>query len=232
MKRATSLRSRAKATKPKVCANCGATYTPRPGAQSFEKWCTYECGVVLSRVLQTAKLKRERLTREKEEDLAWATRKAALGPSKKELNLKIASAEKSVRLYCRVRDYWDGCISCGASKTEVESRPDNGGGHWDGGHFIPKGAKASIRFNTWNIHKQCKLCNGGENRYRHGGKSESVKAGYDAGLTNKIGADRVAWLRGPHPILQPNIEYCNRVIRIFNKRAKHVMRFRAGKGWC
>lgn len=216
--------TRATRTNPKKCGNpsCGKKFTPRPGAQPFEVWCSFECGVALSRIKQTKILKRKN----QEDAREYRERKKALKTPQQLWSEECQRAQNAVCLYVRIRDRDDECISCGASVLEVESGPYRVGGYWDGGHYLGKGSHPELRFNTWNISKQCKVCNGGENRYRDGRRSTSVRKGYRAGLVGKIGEDRVAWLEGPHKPLQPSIEYLTRMKRIFNARSRHLKKLR------
>lgn len=198
---------------------CQDTFTRVRDGQEV---CGYQCGLNLTRYRDARKLKRQRLLATRE---LRARREAAKTPSQL-WNAECQRAQKAVCAYVRVRDRMEPCLSCGASIQEVESGPWRPGGYWDGAHFLSKAAMPSIRFNTWNIHKTCKICNGGENRYRHAGKANSVKAGYRAGLIRKIGLERVEWLEGPHPILQPDIEYLERIKTIFTRRTKHLKKIR------
>ena len=92
--------------------------------------------------------------------------------------------------YARERDENDPCISCG--------RLVNSSGlplTWNGGHYRSAGNNPAIRFHPLNIHKQCVRCNqyyGGN----HNGDGGGV--GYTVGITNKLGADIVAWLNQDH----------------------------------
>jgi hypothetical protein len=75
----------------------------------------------------------------------------------------------------------------------------------------------SLRFNTYNCHKQCAPCN----NHLSGNLVE-----YRANLINKIGQARVDWLEGPQDTKNMDIEYLKRIKRIFSKRARLVGRLR------
>lgn len=204
--------------KPKKCKQCGELFIQQRMGQ---KTCDYQCALAFNRVKETQELKRKRLAQSRE----LRARKEALKTPHQLWSAECKRAQDAVCLYVRVRDRDEACISCGRSVAEVES-VFSSGGYWDGGHYLAKGSHPELRFNTWNIHKQCKTCNGGENRHRSAVKAVSVREGYTAGLTLKIGAERLAWLTGPHKPLQPDIEYLSRVKKIFNKRARHLAKLR------
>jgi hypothetical protein len=208
-----AMMGKARATNPKRCAMCSQMYTPRPGAQPFETWCSIQCGVELGRErAQAALLKRQ--AKEHRE------RKVALKPRSKWLQ----DAEAAVRAYCRERDRFEPCISCGRSVAEVESGPWRPGGYWDGGHYLSKGSHPELRLCTWNIFKQCKTCNGGAGNYIQ--KNTTVQKAYRARLVEKLGEERVQWLEGPHEPLKPDLVYLMRVKKIFTRRAKQLAKRR------
>lgn len=130
-------------------------------------------------------------------------------------------AQAAINLYVRLKDYQDPCISCGKPREEIEH--DQGwkvGGCWDAGHFQTRGAKGQLRFNLWNIHKQCKSCNAGAGKFSH--KSSTVDQEYRIRLISKIGARKVEWLENNNEIDQRknDIEYLKRIKKIFTKKAR------------
>lgn len=132
-----------------------------------------------------------------------------------------AEAQKSVNRYIRARDYHEGCISCGKSKEEVES--DQGwkvGGCWDAGHYKSRGAKGQLRFVLFNIHKQCKSCNAGSDKFSH--KADTVASKYRVNLIKKIGSEKVEWLDNNNGIdhRKNDKEYHRRIKKIFDKKAR------------
>ena len=126
-------------------------------------------------------------------------------------------AQAAVNKYIRLRDYYDPCISCGKSKEEIEG--DQGwkiGGCWDAGHFRSRGAAKHLRFILFNIHKQCKSCNGGSGNFS--AKAVTVDARYEENLIDKIGQDKVDWLKNNNNVARFNAAYYRRVKKIFNKK--------------
>jgi hypothetical protein len=101
-----------------------------------------------------------------------------------------AEAQTPFNKFIRLRDFKDGCISCERTKEEVEST-DNSlkGGVWDAGHFKGRGARPDLSFNELNVHKQCKVCNGGSGKYVR--KNYTVAQSYRESLIIKIGLEEV-----------------------------------------
>tara|TARA_R110002012_G_scaffold262505_1_gene444811 strand:- start:16208 stop:16816 length:609 start_codon:yes stop_codon:yes gene_type:complete len=130
-----------------------------------------------------------------------------------------SEAQAAFNKYIRLRDYWEPCISCGKPKEVIEA--DHGwkvGGCWDAGHFKTRGAKPQLRFNLFNVHKQCKSCNGGGGRFS--AKAATVDAQYEANLIDKIGTDKVIQLKNNNNLVRFDAEYYRRIKKIFNKKAR------------
>ena len=106
--------------------------------------------------------------------------------------------------YIRLRDINDGCISC------------NKGAEWQGqfhaGHYYSRGHSSSLRFNLWNCHKQCSVCN----NHLSGNIGE-----YTPKLIGKIGSDRFEYLlQNKSLVANYDIEWIKRAIRITKKAIK------------
>ena len=119
----------------------------------------------------------------------------------KSLNKHIAEAQAAVNAYIRIRDKGKGCISCEATTSP----------QWDAGHYRSRGSASHLRFNLLNNNKQCNKCN----RFLGGNVVE-----YRKGLIKKIGEARVLQLEHENAVKHINIEYCERVKRIFKKRER------------
>ena len=188
-----TLNTRAR-TKQKTCANCLERYTPGPNAQPFEKWCSLDCAVAISRKAQ----ERARAKRKQREARALRQRKEEVKSRSKWLQ----EAQAALNGYIRARDAGP-CISCQRHHA----------GQYHAGHYRTTGAMPSLRFNTYNCHKQCAPCN----NHLSGNLVE-----YRANLIEKIGQARVDWLEGPQDTKNLDIEYLKRVKRIFRKRERLV----------
>lgn len=116
------------------CRVCGKEYQPQ---QSFQKWCSPQCGFELSQRNIEKKVKAERL----------------------EFKRKVKSNDRSAltdrtqeacNAYIRERDKHQPCISCGTRKTDIQ---------YHAGHYKSRGSNPALRFHPDNIHKQCARCN-------------------------------------------------------------------------
>tara|TARA_R110000764_G_scaffold57488_2_gene125139 strand:- start:13926 stop:14639 length:714 start_codon:yes stop_codon:yes gene_type:complete len=133
----------------------------------------------------------------------------------------LAEAQAAFNKYIRIRDYLDPCIACLKPREIIEAEQAwKTGGCWDAGHFKTRGAKGQLRFILFNVHKQCKSCNGVGGKFS--AKAATVDANYRINLIDKIGIDKVEWLDNNNDIdlKKGDIEHLKRVKRIFTKRAK------------
>jgi hypothetical protein len=97
-------------------------------------------------------------------------------------------AQDAFNAYIRQRDLGQPCISCGTT-ARVQ---------YAAGHYRTVGACPELRFEPLNVHLQCnKNCNME--------KSGNIVE-YRIRLLRKIGAEKVAWLEGPHEPKKYSIE--------------------------
>lgn len=73
-----------------------------------------------------------------------------------------------------VRDKDLPCIACGKHCE-----------HYDAGHYVPAGKSSYLRFNEWNVSKECKKCNAFDSFHL---------VGYRKNLIERIGIENVEWL--------------------------------------
>lgn len=129
----------------------------------------------------------------------------------------IKEAQASINKYVRERDFLLGCISCDKTKQEIENNQSwKVGGAWDAGHYKTRGARPQLRFNLWNINKQCKSCNAGS--HKNSAKSESVGNTYTKNLTKKIGSHKVEFLETYQGKSRYEDDYLRRIKKVFNKK--------------
>jgi hypothetical protein len=98
----------------------------------------------------------------------------------------LREAQAAVNEFVRLRDAHLPCISCDSLPNDHDLIT---GSRWDAGHYRSVGACPELRFEPLNIHRQCVKCN----RNLSGNAVE-----YRARLVLRIGAERVAWIEGPH----------------------------------
>ena len=183
-----------RAIKPKVCRHCKAAYQPM---SSTAKACSVPCALALAgetraKAEKVAALADRKDTRAKLEAIKSRSQWAR-------------EAQAVANRYARVRDRDDGCISC--------SKPSTWPGQWHGSHFRSVGAASAVRFNLWNIHKACSVCN----NYLSG----NVGA-YAPRLVEKIGQSRVDWLLAQNQVTKHSIEFLKKYKRVIGKRVKRM----------
>ncbi len=118
--------------KPKLCAHCGASFTPMRSMQAV-------CGPVCAH----RKVKADKAATK----VSVKKRKEAIKPRAKWL----AECQAIVNKIVRLRDKDLPCCSC--------DRPASWDGQWHASHFRSVGAASAVRFHLWNIHKGCSICN-------------------------------------------------------------------------
>lgn len=191
-------------------------------------FCSFSCASSMAkdkqakqRQKQITKGKQSQVKKEKAVKKLHREQKEAIKPKSKWL----AEAQAAFNKYIRLRDYDQPCISCLNPKEIVEA--DQGwkvGGCWDAGHFMTRGAKGQLRFVLFNVHKQCKSCNGGGGRFS--AKAATVDANYRINLIEKISIEKVEYLENNNELdlKKGDIEYLKRIKRIFNKKARFYER--------
>ena len=172
--------------KDKTCKHCGACFVP---ARPMQQVCGAFCA---SRLVRAQK---------KEESERDKARKKAI----KSRQQWLAEAQAIVNKYVRLRDKDLPCCSC--------DRPATWQGQWHASHFRSVGAASAIRFNLFNIHKGCSICN------NH--KSGNLE-GYRPRILERIGQEKVDWLMGQNQLVRYDIEYLERLIKVFRKKVKRL----------
>ncbi|MBD1589763.1 recombination protein NinG [Pseudomonas typographi] len=168
----------AKQPRPKTCSNaaCATTFVPRRFGQSV---CSPACALATKDVNQTKARKA----------LADIERKA-IRTARERVKSRaehMREAQQAFNEWIRLRDAALPCISCGRHHE----------GQYHAGHYRTVGANPELRFEPFNVHKQCAPCN------NH--KSGDI-VNYRINLVLRIGAGRVEWLEGPHEPQRYTIE--------------------------
>ena len=116
-------------------------------------------------------------------------------------------AQTAFNRYIRQRDIHLPCISCGRLHQ----------GQWHAGHYRTTKAAPELRIGPdaeWNCHRQCAPCN------NH--KSGDI-VNYRIELVKRIGADRVAWLEGPHELKRYTIEDLQAIKKKYNAKYRSLL---------
>jgi hypothetical protein len=185
-----------KPLKQKKCKSkqCGKLFMPTMPLQSV---CDWSCAIAYNEASKQKKnsseeRKSRKETKQKLEKFKTITEWAN-------------EAQDWVNKYARLRDRFDGCISC--------DKPPNWHGQWHGSHFRSRKAASAVRFNLWNIHKGCSVCN----KWLSGNLSE-----YEPRLIAKIGQEKVDWLRSQNQTVSYSIEYLKRLKAVFKKKCARL----------
>ena len=117
----------------------------------------------------------------------------------------LSEAQAAINAWVRHRDRNDGCISC--------DKPASWYGQWHCSHWRSVGASSATRFNLSNCHKSCSVCNS------H--LSGNIMS-YTPRLIDKIGADKVEWLRTQTHTVKYDVDYLKRLRDIFRKRLRQA----------
>lgn len=188
--------------KPAKCKVCKSLILPpsRPTAIV----CSGECAASLA---LSERLKAEKRQAVKAAKLAAADRRdtrAKLDKLKSRATLA-AEAQVFVNKYVRLRDAHLGCVSC--------DKPASWDGQWHASHFRSVGAASGLRFNLWNIHKACSICN------HH--LSGNIAA-YEPRLIERIGAGKVDWLRTQNAVKRTDAAYLERLKAVFSSKVRRL----------
>ena len=183
-----------KKPKAKKCKQCRTTFNPDRHLQSV---CSPRCGLDLA----AAKREKERVSIQRRERREIRERKEKLKSRADHLK----DAQAAVNEFVRLRDKDLPCISCGRHHQ----------GQYHAGHYRTVAAFPELRFELQNIHKQCAPCN------NH--KSGDI-VNYRINLVAKIGAERVAWLEGPHQPLKLTIEQIKAITAHFRAKVRELKR--------
>jgi hypothetical protein len=165
--------------KKKTCANpvCDVQFVP---AQLGQKVCGWACGLAIAPANQD----KARKAIEQRERREIRVRKEKLKSRADHLK----DTQHAFNAWIRQRDAGDPCISCGTT-ADVQ---------YCAGHYRTTAAAPELRFEPLNVHLQC-------NRNCNMGKSGNL-LGYRPRLIEKIGAEKVEWLEGPHEPKKYTIE--------------------------
>lgn len=193
----------AKQPRPKKCKNpaCGISFPPQRLGQAV---CSPKCGLAIKDVNQEKARK----------SLAQIERKE-IQVRKEKLKSRadhLREAQAAVNEYVRVRDAHQPCISCDSCPSDHDLIT---GSRWDAGHYRSVGACPELRFEPLNIHRQCVKCN----RNLSGNAVE-----YRIRLVVRIGAEKVAWIEGPHEARKYTVEEIKAIKAGYRAKTRELQR--------
>lgn len=185
-----------KKPRPKKCRNtaCRTEFVP---ARPLQTACSVACAIALTQATK-ARQSREQDKQER------AARRAARERIKTKGDY-LRETQAAFNEWIRERDRDLPCISCDRFHQ----------GQWHAGHYRTVGANPELRFNPLNVHKQCAPCN------NH--KSGDI-VNYRINLVERIGADKVEWLEGPHEPKRYTIEELKAMKASFRAMTRNLKR--------
>ena len=172
---------------------------------------SYECATEHGQ----RKAKKEKVVKEKK-----AHTQAKNKLKDEDRGFQVDKTQRVFNAYVRLRDSCMPCISCARADEEIDY--SGVGGKWDCGHYKTRGAYPELRFDERNASKQCKKCNGGSGKYSR--KARSVKEGFDIGLLERYGQDRLDWLNGPHEPKRYTIANLKTLQHWYSRKTKRLLR--------
>lgn len=150
------------------CKVCKCAFEPRLPMQVV---CGMDCAKTLA-VSVRGKLEKVKAVKERKETREKLDKLKSRATWARE-------AQAAFNGFIRARDAGSPCISCSRHHE----------GQYHAGHYLSVGARPELRFNEFNVHKQCAPCN----TYLSGNAVLYRKA-----LMEKIGVELVDSLEGPH----------------------------------
>lgn len=185
-----------KQPKPKTCKNpaCGEKFVPQRLGQTV---CSPKCGLAIKEVNQEKARK----------SLAQVQRRE-IKVRKEKLKTRadhLREAQAVFNEWVRLRDADLPCVSCGRHHE----------GQYHAGHYRTVGANPEIRFEPLNAWKQCAPCN------TH---LSGNLVNYRLSLLQRIGAEKLEWLEGPHPACKHTIEEIKAIKAEYREKIKELKR--------
>ena len=174
-----------------TCRVCNGGFVRRNSMQTV---CSMRCAIKLPAINRRAQIEDRRQTKRKLDAL-------------KSRSEWLKDAQVVINRYVRLRDANLGCVSC--------DKPPSWSGQWHASHFRSVGSASSVRFNLWNIHKSCSVCN----NWKSGNLSE-----YEPRLRARIGDERVDALIASNERSSYSVEYLKRLKAVFMKKAARIER--------
>ena len=172
-----------KPIKDKTCKICKVKFTPTRPLQSV---CSPNCAYTHAKTIRVKAERKE-------------TKEAKVKLKTKAEWLKEAQA--IFNQFIRLRDKDAPCISCQRFHT----------GQYHAGHYKTTGSHPELRFNEFNVHKQCAPCN------NH--LSGNI-INYRINLVKKIGLDEVEWLESNHTANKYTIDDIKTLKVIYKQKIK------------
>lgn len=187
-------------SKPK-CKYCKEYVSIETGFKAPAGWfCNYSHASKFAQEKQRKQREKAVKAKVKADKKDLRERKLAIKPKKKWED----ELQDLFNKYVRLRDANLGCVSC--------DKPFDWYGQWHASHYHSRGSSTYLRYNLWNVHKSCSVCN----KHLSGNIGE-----YTPRLIEKIGQEKFDWLlRHKYETKSFDIEWIKRAIKICRKAVK------------
>ena len=182
--------------KSKVCRACGDKFIPWNSTQQV---CNTVCAIEYQDRKKDKELQRDIKQADKIKRKDIRKRKEKL-KSKRDWHRECQTVFNK---FIRLRDNDEPCISCQRHHT----------GQYHAGHYLTSKAHPEIRYNEFNVNKQCRPCN----EFLSGDI-----ANYRINLIAKIGQKNVDILEGPHKPLKFDISDIKEKIAVYKLKIKQL----------
>lgn len=204
------------------CKHCKATIERSKGVTiNMSLFCDYGCYASFIKC-KNVKATQKALAEIKSPERVKQAKKNQAQTDKDQLtSVKLKPKVQAVcNKYIRLRDTGKPCVSCGKPYDQmIAENYGKLGGYFDAGHWIGRGANESLRFNTNNIHLQCKPCNSAT---KYNKKRElSVNEYYNKEIVNRLGEERVqAIIVEGREVKKWSVDYLLKMREVFKKLVK------------
>lgn len=184
----------AKQPRAKTCINeeCRASFVPQRLGQ---KVCSPACGLATKDV--NADKARKALADVGRKELRAAKERV------KTKGQYMREAQVAFNSWVRLRDDALPCVSCGRTHE----------GQYHAGHYLTVGANPELRFEPLNVHKQCAPCNN---------HLSGNLVNYRISLLQRIGAEAVEFLEGPHEPKRYTIEELKAITAEYRAKTREL----------
>jgi hypothetical protein len=144
-----------------------------------------------------------KLETQKAKDKSWKKEKAVIKESLLTRSEYLKMAQQVFNAWIRIRDEKESCISCGTNKPNIQ---------YHAGHYKSVGACPELRFNEFNVHRQCATCN-------------NILSGniieYRKNLVKKIGLEKVEEIENYQLPLKLSIDEIKLLIKHYKQKIKN-----------
>ena len=182
----------------KRCKVCRQPFEPRPPRALV---CSEDCAGAFA---VSKRLKEERRAEKAAQALERKDTKARKERLKSRSELA-REAQQAFNQWVRLRDADKPCISCGRHHE----------GQYHAGHYLSVGARPELRYEPFNVWKQCSPCN------THLSGNAVL---FRQALVREIGQDKVDWLEGPHPAKKYTADELKAIRDEYRAKARELKR--------